>query len=196
MKRTNIATLLIGTLIMFSPSPANAQFNKILKSVGKAIGMDNETNSKNTDAAEDEGNGNATAQQDESPTLTNPIPDIADIELVGVYGKDTSEDKGDVSVVLKIKLLKSVKELYMGCNLNFPSMLVDEEGNSFEAPIGWYLYSAPEGVSVKVPVNKTVFKDIPKAITTIQHLQFGISVDGTRGLLILKNVPLRWEGEE
>lgn len=181
---------------MFSPSPANAQFNKILKSVGKAIGMDNETNSKNTDAAEDEGNGNAAAQQDESPTLTNPIPDIADIELVGVYGKGTSEDKGDVSVVLKIKLLKSVKELYMGCNLNYPSMLVDEEGNSFEAPIGWYLYSAPEGVGVKVPVNKTVFKDIPKAITTIQHLQFGISVDGTRGLLILKNVPLQWEGEE
>lgn len=181
---------------MFSPSPANAQFNKILKSVGKTIGMDNETNSKNTDAAEDEGNGNAAAQQDESPTLTNPIPDIADIELVGVYGKGTSEDKGDVSVVLKIKLLKSVKELYMGCNLNYPSMLVDEEGNSFEAPIGWYLYSAPEGVSVKVSVNKTVFKDIPKAITTIQHLQFGISVDGTRGLLILKNVPLQWEGEE
>ena len=84
----------------------------------------------------------------------------------------------------------------MGCNLNYPSMLVDAEGNSFEAPIGWFLYSAPEGVSVKVPVNKTIFKDIPKAITTIQHLQFGISVDGTRGLLILKNVPLRWEGEE
>lgn len=181
---------------MFSPSPANAQFNKILKSVGKVIGVDKETNSKDIDATEDEDNGNAAAQQDESPTLTNPIPDIADIELVGVYGKSTSEDKGDVSVVLKIKLLKSVKELYMGCNLNYPSMLVDEEGNSFEAPIGWFLYSAPEGIGVKVPVNKTVFKDIPKAITTIQHLQFGISVDGTRGLLILKNVPLRWEGEE
>lgn len=181
---------------MFSPSPANAQFNKILKSVGKVMGMDNETNSKNTDAAEDEGNGKATAQQDDNASLTNPIPDIADIELVGVYGKGTSENKGDVSVVLKIKLLKSVKELYMGCNLNYPSMLVDGEGNSFEAPTGWYLYSAPEGVAVKVPVNKTIFKDIPKAITTIQHLQFGISVDGTRGLLILKNVPLRWEGEE
>lgn len=196
MKRTNIATLLIGTLLMFSPNTADAQFNKILKSVGKVIGVDKETNSKDIDATEDEDNGNAAAQQDESPTLTNPIPDIADIELVGVYGKSTSEDKGDVSVVLKIKLLKSVKELYMGCNLNYPSMLVDEEGNSFEAPIGWFLYSTPEGVSVKVPVNKTVFKDIPKAITTIQHLQFGISVDGTRGLLILKNVPLRWEGEE
>ena len=184
MKRTNIATLLIGTLLMFSPNTADAQFNKILKSVGKVIGVDKETNSKDIDATKDEDNGNAAAQQDESPTLTNPIPDIADIELVGVYGKSTSEDKGDVSVVLKIKLLKSVKEL------------VDEEGNSFEAPIGWFLYSAPEGVSVKVPVNKTIFKDIPKAITTIQHLQFGISVDGTRGLLILKNVPLRWEGEE
>ena len=196
MKRTNIATLLIGTLLMFSPNTADAQFNKILKSVGKVIGMDNETNSMNTDAAEDEGNGKAAAQQDDNASLTNPIPDIADIELVGVYGKGTSENKGDVSVVLKIKLLKSVKELYMGCNLNYPSMLVDGEGNSFEAPTGWYLYSAPEGVSVKVPVNKTIFKDIPKAITTIQHLQFGISVDGTRGLLILKNVPLRWEGEE
>lgn len=181
---------------MFSPNTADAQFNKILKSVGKVIGVDKETNSKDIDATEDEDDGNAAAQQDENPTLTNPIPDIADIELVGVYGKSTSEDKGDVSVVLKIKLLKSVKELYMGCNLNYPSMLVDEEGNSFEAPIGWFLYSAPEGVSVKVPVNKTVFKDIPKAITTIQHLQFGISVDGTRGLLILKDVPLRWEGEE
>ena len=46
MKRTNIATLLIGTLLMFSPNTADAQFNKIMKSVGKVIGVDKETNSK------------------------------------------------------------------------------------------------------------------------------------------------------
>lgn len=129
-------------------------------------------------------------------TITNPIPKIVDIQLVGAYGKTTSTNYGEVSLVFKVKMISNLTSMSFGCNTNFPALMVDQDGNTYKVKeYGWYPYTVTEGVYMKIPLNKSaIFVDVKRTATTIQRLQLGVSTSyHDKGLIILKNVPIQWD---
>lgn len=129
-------------------------------------------------------------------TLRNPIPDVADIQLVGVYGKSTSTNYGRVSLVFKVNMKANLQNISFGSNSDYPALLVDENGNTYKTNIGWYEYSVTEGILMNVPIKEgSDFLDVKKTSTIAQQLQFGVSTGKGRGVIILKNVPIQWDVE-
>lgn len=132
-------------------------------------------------------------------TIRNPIPNIADIQLVGAYGKSTSTNYGEVSLVFRVKMIANRTSLSFGCNSELPALMIDQDGNTYKTheSAGWYPYDVTEGVYMKIPLKETAsFIDVKRTATTIQQLQFGVSASyNDKGLIILKNVPIQWDVE-
>lgn len=130
-------------------------------------------------------------------TMVNPIPGVADIQLVGAYGKSTSLNYGEVRLVFKVKMIANRTDMSFGCNVNYPALMVDQDGNSYKSreSAGWYDYTVTEGVFMKMPLkDKAAFVDVKRTATTIQRLQYGVSAGyGNTGLIVLKDVPIQWD---
>ncbi len=130
-------------------------------------------------------------------TMVNPIPSIADIQLVGAYGKSTSLNYGEVRLVFKVKMIANLTSLSFGCNTNYPALMVDQDGNSYKSKenAGWYDYTVTEGVFINMPLKDSArFVDVKRTATTIQRLQYGVGVGyGKTGLIVLKDVPIQWD---
>ena len=131
-------------------------------------------------------------------SLRNPIPQVVDLQLVGVYGKSTSLNYGTVQLVFKVKMIANKSSIRFGVNSNFPGLMIDQDGNTYKTQetAGWYDYPVTEGVYMKLPVTKTLFVDVKKSAKTIQQLQIGISASyDETGLIILRNIPIQWDVE-
>lgn len=130
-------------------------------------------------------------------TITNPLPQIVDIQLVGAYGKTTSTNYGQVSLVFKVKMISNLTSMSFGCNVNYPALMIDQDGNAYKTKenAGWYPYPVTEGVYMKIPLNDmATFVDVKRTATTIQQLQYGVSTSyEDKGLIVLKNVPIQWD---
>lgn len=131
-------------------------------------------------------------------SLRNPIPQVVDVQLVGVYGKSTSLNYGTVQLVFKVKMIANKSNIRFGVNSEFPGLMIDQDGNTYKTQetAGWYDYPVTEGVYMKLPVTKTLFVDVKKSAKTIQQLQIGISASyDETGLIILRNIPIQWDVE-
>ena len=168
---------------------------KALETVNKALG--DETNN-NTQSNTKTNSSGSTVALENGGTLTNPMPQIIDVQLVGVYGKSTSTNYGTVHLVFKVKMIENRNSISFGVNVNYPGLMIDQDGNTYKTQesYGWYDYSVTEGIYMKLPIEKTWFVDVKKTVTTIQQLQIGISAGyGKSGLIVLKNVPIQWDVE-
>ena len=168
---------------------------KALETVNKALG--DETNN-NTQSNTKTNSSGSTVALENGGTLTNPMPQIIDVQLVGVYGKSTSTNYGTVHLVFKVKMIENRNSISFGVNVNYPGLMIDQDGNTYKTQesAGWYDYSVTEGIYMKLPIDKTWFVDVKKTVTTIQQLQIGISAGyGKSGLIVLKNVPIQWDVE-
>ncbi len=122
--------------------------------------------------------------------------DKVDVQLVGAYGKSTSENYGEVSLVLKVKMIANKNEISIGGNSNWPVMLIDEEGNVSEPRyLGWTPYSVSEGIYMKIILkDSSTFTNVKKSAKIIQKAQIALSLSyDEKGLLIMKNVPIQWD---
>lgn len=132
-------------------------------------------------------------------TISNPLPGIADIQLVGAYGKTTSTNYGEVSLVFKVKMIANLTAIRFGCNATNPALMIDQDGNTYKTreAAGWYPYDVSEGVYMKIPLKETAtFIDVKRTAKTIQQLQYGVSTSyNDTGLIILKDVPIQWDVE-
>ena len=168
---------------------------KALETVNKALG--DETNN-NTQSNTKTNSSGSTVALENGGTLTNPMPQIIDVQLVGVYGKSTSTNYGTVHLVFKVKTTENRNSISFAANVNYPGLMIDQDGNTYKTQesYGWYDYSVTEGIYMKLPIEKTWFVDVKKTVTTIQQLQIGISAGyGKSGLIVLKNVPIQWDVE-
>lgn len=189
--------LLSATLLLaLGAAPAQAQgLGKILKKVKKGVEAvtgplpaETTTQATRTRLKTDSVQGGG--------TISNPIPQVCDIQLVGAYGKATSANYGEVRLVFKVKMIANKNEISFGGNTSYPAVMVDQDGNTYEphGTAGWYPYSVTEGVYMKIPIKDTqAFVDVKQSATTIQQLQLGVSasVDDI-GLIILRDVPIQW----
>lgn len=134
-------------------------------------------------------------------TITNPLPGIVDIQLVGAYGKTTSANYGTVGLVFKVKMISNLKSMSFGCNVDYPAIMVDQDGNTYKPAetAGWYSEAVTEGVPMRVSLehrNSAIFVDVKRSVSVISQLQIGVSTSyQDRGLIVLKNVPIQWDVE-
>ena len=201
MRTRNIVMACIAMLAL-GAAPAHAQglgglLKKGKKALEKVNGVLDGNKGNNQEMAFGKSRG-ADVQQSCGGTLRNPIPQIIDVQLIGAYGKSTSQNYGTVSLVFKVKMIANKTDIRFGVNSTCPGLMIDQDGNTYKTQesAGWYDYPVTEGVYMKMPVTKTWFADVKKTATTIQQLQIGISAsyDDT-GLIILKNVPIQWDVE-
>lgn len=170
---------------------------KALEKVNSALGGTTENNQQDTKTAILKTGGSDIVLPN-GGSLRNPIPQVVDLQLVGVYGKSTSLNYGTVQLVFKVKMIANKSDISFGVNSNFPGLMIDQDGNTYKTQEtgGWYDYPVTEGVYMKLPVTKTWFVDVKKSAKTIQQLQIGISASyDETGLIILKNIPIQWDVE-
>ena len=170
---------------------------KALEKVNSALGGTTENNKQDTKTAILKTGGSDIVLPN-GGSLRNPIPQVVDLQLVGVYGKSTSLNYGTVQLVFKVKMIANKSNIRFGVNSNFPGLMIDQDGNTYKTQetAGWYDYPVTEGVYMKLPVTKTWFVDVKKSAKTVQQLQIGISASyDETGLIILRNIPIQWDVE-
>ena len=170
---------------------------KALEKINSALGATTDGNMQDSKTATMQTRGGDIALLN-GGSLRNPIPQIVDLQLVGVYGKSTSLNYGTVQLVFKVKMIANKSSVRFGVNSSYPGLMIDQDGNTYKTQdgAGWYDYPVTEGVYMNMPVTKTWFVDVKKSAKTIQQLQIGISASYEEtGLIILKNVPIQWDVE-
>lgn len=188
-RKMKIVMLALGAMMAFG-TPANAQFGKFLDKVGKAV----DKASKAVD--------NAATVVDEVtganlPQLTNPMQDVFAVELVGVYGRSTSENYGNVYAVLKVKMLKNQKSLLIGGKYgSTETQALDADGNIYKT-VGSLAerYNMIEGNVVKVVLGEDLeFKDVPKKNATLPAIRYAVRCEDYKtDILTIANAPIQWD---
>jgi hypothetical protein len=144
---------------------------KALEKVNKVFGGTTDDNKQNSKTATLQTRGSDIALPN-SGSLRNPIPQIVDLQLVGVYGKSTSLNYGTVQLVFKVKMIANKSSVRFGVNSSYPGLMIDQDGNTYknQEGTGWYDYPVTEGVYMNMSVTKTWFADVKKSAKTIQQL--------------------------
>lgn len=142
--------------------------------------------------------GAATVAIPSGGTMQNPLAQAADIELVGAYGKSTSENYGTVYLVLRVKMKANKSRIGFGGSINNEkTMAVDQDGNAYiTGTLGQYFKDVTEGIAVKVTLDDQygVFTDVKKTAKVMQVIKLGCFVDQTnKGMITFKDVPVLWD---
>lgn len=195
MKTTLLKTTLLKSALLIAATfgiaavPADAQGLKgLVKKTNKVLGTV-------SGAINDVKEPGTTVKLDNGGTLQNALAGKVDIELVGVYGRSTSNNYGEVYMVLKMRMNENKTSISIGSNSSWPATLVDQDGNAYNLPVGWYDQTVTEGIFQKVSLSKNwAYKDVKKTATTVQLARIGLSLDyNTKGYLTIKNVPILWD---
>lgn len=196
MKTKKSLWIIIAALALCTNSVQAQGLGGILKKAKKILNSSNEPAKNETTQTKPAANNAAEEPIATGGTLINPLKDKVDVQLVGAYGKSTSENYGEVRLVLKVKMIANKNEISIGGNSNWPVMLIDEEGNVSEPRyLGWTPYSVSEGIYMKIALNDNdTFTNVKKSAKIIQKAQIALSLSyDEKGLLILKNVPIQWD---
>ena len=201
MKRNIIRTFIIAVAAVFAvPQTADAQIGNLLKKAKKAVETVTGTTDAKTAEAKDAGTQATEVAIASGGTMINPFSDAADIELVGCYGKSTSENFGTAYLVLKVKMKPNKNRIILSGNENGnKTMAIDADGNSYgTSAMGGMGCDVTEGVFVKLKVDapQQQFKDVKKSVKEFQLIKMSIYIDPQyRGALTFKNVPIQWDVE-
>lgn len=193
MKRIVLLMMMAG-LSGFAATPAHAQLGDMLKKARKTVGSVRETVGGKT---------TPTVKPVDIPsggTMENPLAPHVDIELVGAYGKSTSENYGTVYLVMKVKMIMNKEKVGLGGAINNVKMMaVDQDGNSYLTNTdGQYPKPVAEGLAVKVKLDDkdARFQDVRKTATTMQMIRMGCHIDAThKGVVTFRDVPVLWDVE-
>lgn len=201
MKRKHLSAVFAAILAMAAvPQNADAQLGKILGKVKKVAEKVIDTPAN---AAKSESSTTATAAsavtQADGVIVENPMAAHYDVQLVGAYGKSTSQNYGEVFLVVKVKMIDNETVLRFGGNVQLPVMAVDTDGNQYspKESAGFYDKQVTEGMYVKInlgDLKSCTFKDVKKTATKMQMIRIGTSLSYTlKGLVTFKNVPIQWD---
>ncbi|MBQ9650918.1 MAG: hypothetical protein IJV13_01710 [Prevotella sp.] len=197
MKKLLVSICVIAAGLMV-PQTIHAQgilgkINKGLEKVNKALDKASDKANVAAGNAVDLGNG---------ATMTNPVSKVMDVELVGLYGVSTSENFGNVEVILKVKMKEPETSVTFGGNAGSEvTIAYDADGNSYkmESSSVGESYDVEEGIPVKIVMNgRYAFQKVRKSATTFPVLKLFTHIaysNGYRGTIVFKNVPIQWDVE-
>lgn len=197
MKKNLIHIVLVALFAVFAfPQQADAQLGGLLKKVKKGV----ESVTKATGVSVDAKAAGTEVAIPSGGTMINPFAEAMDVELVGCYGKSTSENYGTAYLVLKLKMkLNKTSVLLSGNENGNKTMAVDADGNAYgTSAMGGTRRDVTEGIFVKVKVDdpQQQFKDVKKSVKEFQLIKMSVYIDPQyRGALTFKNVPVLWDVE-
>ena len=188
-RKLKIAMLALGAMMTFG-TPAHAQFGKLLDKVGRAV----DKASKAVESASQKVDEVTGANQ---PKLINPLSNVFTAEVVGVYGRSTSENYGNIYAVLKVKMLKNQQSVSFGGKYGSKeTQALDADGNFYKT-VGSLAerYNTVEGMVVKVSLGDNLeFKDVPKKVTVMPSMRYAVRLqDYTTEVMVLQNMPIQWD---
>lgn len=195
MKKNLIHIVLVSLFAVFAfPQQADAQLGGLLKKVKKGV----ESVTKATGVSADAKAAGTEVAIPSGVTMINPFAEAMDVELVGCYGKSTSENYGTAYLVLKLKMkLNKTSVLLSGNENGNKTMAVDADGNAYgTSAMGGTRRDVTEGIFVKVKVDdpQQQFKDVKKSVKEFQLIKMSVYIDPQyRGALTFKNVPVLWD---
>ena len=198
MKRT---VKLIGFAIAamtLGAQPASAQFSKLLKKAKQAVSAVTGA----ADQASVKADGGAVVKLENGGTMSYPLKDKVEFQLVGVYGTSTSENYGTIHVVLKVKMIANKSSIKFGGTGpgNVIPKAIDTDGNAYDTKFKGNVsqeHNVVEGTFVKIKLDDNCeFKDVKKSTTTLQILKmpFWLGYE-QEGVITIKDVPVQWDVE-
>lgn len=197
MKKNLIHTVLVALFAVFAfPQQADAQLGGLLKKVKKGV----ESVTKATGVSADAKAAGTEVAIPSGGTMINPFAEAMDVELVGCYGKSTSENYGTAYLVLKVKMkLNKTSVLLSGNEYGNKTMAVDADGNAYQtSAMGGTRRDVTEGIFVKVKIDdpQQQFADVKKSVKEFQLVKLSVYIDPQhRGAITFKNVPVLWDVE-
>lgn len=184
----NVFKMAMALAMLFvTTQPANAQLGKLLKKIGNTVEA----------VADNKG--------DSGSVVTNPFSKAVDIQLVGAYGKSTSDNYGTVSLVLKVMMKDNKSRISFGGRGQFPgsdvasnTMCIDQNGELYcsDSQTTSESYDVSEGVYVKLKLESpyNLFINVKKTARVLQVIKLGLYIDAnTTGYITMKNVPILWD---
>lgn len=197
MKKNLIHIVLVALFAVFAfPLQADAQLGGLLKKVKKGV----ESVTKATGVSADAKAVGTEVAIPSGGTMINPFAEAMDVELVGCYGKSTSENYGTAYLVLKVKMkLNKTSVLLSGNENGNKTMAVDADGNAYQtSAMGGTRRDVTEGIFVKVKIDdpQQQFADVKKSVKEFQLVKLSVYIDPQhRGAITFKNVPVLWDVE-
>lgn len=197
MKKNLIHIVLVALFAVFAfPQQADAQLGGLLKKVKKGV----ESVTKATGVSADVKAAGTEVAIPSGGTMINPFAEAMDVELVGCYGKSTSENYGTAYLVLKVKMkLNKTSVLLSGNENGNKTMAVDADGNAYQtSAMGGTRRDVTEGIFVKVKIDdpQQQFADVKKSVKEFQLVKLSVYIDPQhRGAITFKNVPVLWDVE-
>lgn len=197
MKKNLIHIVLVALFAVFAfPQQADAQLGGLLKKVKKGV----ESVTKATGVSADVKAAGTEVAIPSGGTMINPFSEAMDVELVGCYGKSTSENYGTAYLVLKVKMkLNKTSVLLSGNENGNKTMAVDADGNAYQtSAMGGTRRDVTEGIFVKVKIDdpQQQFADVKKSVKEFQLVKLSVYIDPQhRGAITFKNVPVLWDVE-
>lgn len=129
--------------------------------------------------------------------VINPISDAIEIIPVGLYGVSTSENFGEVYLVVQVEVKRNVPNILLGCVRNDKMVALGTSGTLYNIDSsGGYRFDVIEGmpVTLKLDTKELRFLDVKKSDAAMSQVKLGVLVDNDHlGVVTFKNLPILWD---
>ncbi len=191
MKRLILISLVALGIIAV---PQNVEAQGFLKKLSKGL----ESVNKGLDKAGDKASvatGQAVTQEN-GVFVMNPVSKAMNVEVVKAIGRSTSENFGDVELVLRVNVKEPVSSIALGGSWGQgKTQAFDADGNVYKMnmPSVSDRYDVTEGLPVKITCSP--FLKVRKT-ASLAIVKLVAKCGDASGEITFKNVPIEWDPTE
>ena len=191
MKRLILISLVALGIIAV---PQNVEAQGLLKKLSKGL----ESVNKGLDKAGDKASvatGQAVTQEN-GVFVMNPVSKAMNVEVVKAIGRSTSENFGDVELVLRVNVKEPVSSIALGGSWGQgKTQAFDADGNVYKMnmPSVSDRYDVTEGLPVKITCSP--FLKVRKT-ASLAIVKLVAKCGDASGEITFKNVPIEWDPTE
>jgi hypothetical protein len=174
--------------------PQNVEAQGFLKKLSKGL----ESVNKGLDKAGDKASvatGQAVTQEN-GVFVMNPVSKAMNVEVVKAIGRSTSENFGDVELVLRVNVKEPVSSIALGGSWGQgKTQAFDADGNVYKMnmPSVSDRYDVTEGLPVKITCSP--FLKVRKT-ASLAIVKIVAKCGDASGEITFKNVPIEWDPTE
>lgn len=175
-------------------TPQNVEAQGLLKKLSKGLDSVNKGLDKAGDKVS-EATGQAVTQEN-GVFVMNPVSKAMSVEVVKAIGHSSSENFGDVSLVLRVNVKEPVNSIALGGSWGQgKTQAFDADGNVYKMnmPSVSDRYDVTEGLPVKITCSP--FLKVRKA-ASLAIVKIVAKCGDASGEITFKNVPIEWDPTE
>ena len=175
-------------------APQNVEAQGFLKKLSKGLESVNKGLDKTGDKVS-EATGQAVTQEN-GVFVMNPVSKAMNVEVVKAIGRSTSENFGDVELVLRVNVKEPVSSIALGGSWGQgKTQAFDADGNVYKMnmPSVSDRYDVTEGLPVKITCSP--FLKVRKT-ASLAIVKIVAKCGDASGEITFKNVPIEWDPTE